>query len=102
MKPWVSFRALSSAIVEIHGPIAQLDRASDYESEGRAFESLWVHQNLKTVALLAAVFLHTIVLLFKGYFMRTPADVVWVRPQSNLLDLNTGRSDPVPLRVGLS
>jgi len=51
---------------------------------------------------LAAVFLHTIVLLFKGYFMRTPADVVWVRPQSNLLDLNTGRSDPVPLRVGLS
>ena len=24
------------------GPIAQLDRASDYESEGRAFESLWV------------------------------------------------------------
>ena len=26
------------------GPIAQLDRASDYESEGRAFESLWVRQ----------------------------------------------------------
>ena len=25
------------------GSIAQLDRASDYESEGRAFESLWVH-----------------------------------------------------------
>jgi hypothetical protein len=26
-----------------NAPIAQLDRASDYESEGRAFESLWVH-----------------------------------------------------------
>jgi hypothetical protein len=25
------------------GPVAQLDRASDYESEGRAFESLRVH-----------------------------------------------------------
>ena len=25
-----------------YAPIAQLDRASDYESEGRAFESLWV------------------------------------------------------------
>lgn len=30
-----------------YGPIAQLDRASDYESEGRAFESLWVHHNIK-------------------------------------------------------
>ena len=25
-------------------PIAQLDRASDYESEGRRFESCWAHQ----------------------------------------------------------
>src|SRR5882724_39160 len=25
-------------------PIAQLDRASDFESEGRRFESCWVHQ----------------------------------------------------------
>gem|GEM_PF-5135787 len=25
-------------------PIAQLDRASDYESEGRKFESCWAHQ----------------------------------------------------------
>tara|TARA_R110001583_G_scaffold32107_2_gene109800 strand:- start:40599 stop:40811 length:213 start_codon:yes stop_codon:yes gene_type:complete len=24
-------------------PIAQLDRASDYESEGRRFESFWAH-----------------------------------------------------------
>ena len=24
-------------------PIAQLDRASDYESEGRRFESCWAH-----------------------------------------------------------
>ena len=26
-----------------HAPIAQLDRASDYESEGRVFESPWAH-----------------------------------------------------------
>ena len=29
-------------------PIAQLDRASDFESEGRRFESCWVHQISKT------------------------------------------------------
>jgi hypothetical protein len=28
------------------GPIAQLDRASDFESEGWAFESLWDHHQL--------------------------------------------------------
>ena len=28
-----------------YAPIAQLDRASDYESEGRAFESLWVRHS---------------------------------------------------------
>ena len=28
------------------GPVAQLDRASDYESEGRAFESLRVRHNI--------------------------------------------------------
>ena len=27
-------------------PVAQLDRVSDYESEGREFESLPAHQNL--------------------------------------------------------
>ncbi len=26
-------------------PIAQLDRASDFESEGWGFDSLWVHHN---------------------------------------------------------
>ena len=30
----------------LSGPVAQLDRASDYESEGRAFESLRVHHLL--------------------------------------------------------
>ena len=32
-----------------HGPIAQLDRASDFESEGWAFESLWDRHHLPTV-----------------------------------------------------
>ena len=29
--------------VFLRAPIAQLDRASDYESEGRLFESAWAH-----------------------------------------------------------
>ena len=33
-------------IVRYLGPIAQLDRASDFESEGWAFESLWDHHQL--------------------------------------------------------
>ena len=28
-------------------PIAQLDRASDYESEGRKFESCWAHHSFQ-------------------------------------------------------
>ncbi len=30
---------------EIDAPMAQLDRAADYESVGRGFESLWAHQS---------------------------------------------------------
>ena len=33
-----------------HAPIAQLDRASDYGSEGWAFESLWVYSFLQLVS----------------------------------------------------
>jgi len=29
-------------------PIAQLDRASDFESEGWGFDSLWVHYNVRS------------------------------------------------------
>ena len=35
--------------VNHHAPVAQLDRASDYESEGRAFESLRVRHLLPNV-----------------------------------------------------
>ena len=31
------------AIILFVAPIAQLDRASGYEPEGRVFESLWAH-----------------------------------------------------------
>ena len=34
-----------------YAPLAQLDRASDYESEGRAFESLRVRHSLVLVGL---------------------------------------------------
>ncbi len=31
-----------------YAPIAQLDRATDYESVGRGFDSLWAHQAKKS------------------------------------------------------
>jgi hypothetical protein len=34
---------LSATLRRLDAPIAQLDRASDYESEGRRFESCWAH-----------------------------------------------------------
>ena len=34
---------LGVASTIIDAPIAQLDRVSDYESEGSGFESLWAH-----------------------------------------------------------
>ena len=34
---------------EKNAPIAQLDRASDYESEGRRFESCWAHHTKQGV-----------------------------------------------------
>ena len=38
--------------------IAQLDRVSDYESEGRGFESLWAHQ-LKRLEINILAFFHS-------------------------------------------
>jgi hypothetical protein len=34
-------KTLYPTVTHYLGPIAQLDRASDFESEGWAFESLW-------------------------------------------------------------
>ena len=52
---------LPSAIILLvpngQAPIAQLDRAFDYESKGHRFESCWVHHEpLTSFALLAVVF----------------------------------------------
>src|SRR5439155_6882357 len=38
-------------------PIAQLDRASDFESEGRRFESCWVHQFYQLFRLIIVILL---------------------------------------------
>ena len=35
----------TATLMNYRGPVAQLDRASDYESEGRAFESLRDHHS---------------------------------------------------------
>ena len=36
-------RTAAKYATSLSAPIAQLDRASDYESEGRVFESPWAH-----------------------------------------------------------
>jgi hypothetical protein len=42
---------------EVYAPVAQLDRASDFESEGRRFESCRVYYlRNKRVAMIAALF----------------------------------------------
>ena len=46
---WLHCRLFAAKIsVYLHAPVAQLDRAFDYESKGRAFESLRVHHFQKT------------------------------------------------------
>ena len=42
--PSSNLGAASIFYINIYALIAQLDRVSDYESEGREFESLWAHQ----------------------------------------------------------
>src|SRR6266550_2647143 len=39
-------RAAAKYAIPQPAPIAQLDRASDYESEGRVFESPWAHSGI--------------------------------------------------------
>ena len=53
-----------------HAPIAQLDRAFDYESKGHRFESCWVHHEpLTSFALLAVVF-YSFVFLGIAWFLK--------------------------------
>ena len=47
------FKAQSSFL---YAPIAQLDRAFDFESKGRRFESSWVHQLNQSASLLGTLF----------------------------------------------
>ena len=44
---WRVFQDLSENPILLHAPVAQLDRATDSGSVGRAFESLRVHQYLQ-------------------------------------------------------
>ena len=46
-----------SLVPDEHAPIAQLDRAFDYESKGHRFESCWVHHKPLTCFAPLAVFL---------------------------------------------
>ena len=43
--------AMNNCMVVVSGPLAQLDRASDFESEGREFESRRGHQYKQRLSL---------------------------------------------------
>ena len=51
-----AFFAIISLVHDEHAPIAQLDRAFDYESKGHRFESCWVHHKPLTCFAPLAVF----------------------------------------------
>lgn len=53
-----AFFAIISLVHDEHAPIAQLDRAFDYESKGHRFESCWVHHEPLTSFAPLAVFLN--------------------------------------------
>ncbi len=44
-----SAKILYCCLQALSAPVAQLDRASDFESESRGFESLRAHQSLQDV-----------------------------------------------------
>ena len=51
-------------------PIAQLDRAFDYESKGHRFESCWVHHEPPTSFALLAVAFYSFVFLSIAWFLK--------------------------------
>ena len=53
-----------------HAPIAQLDRAFDYESKGHRFESCWVHHKPPTSFALLAVVFYSFVFLNIAWFLK--------------------------------
>ena len=53
-----------------HAPIAQLDRAFDYESKGHRFESCWVHHEPPTSFALLAVVFYSFVFLSIAWFLK--------------------------------
>ena len=55
---------------EQHAPIAQLDRAFDYESKGHRFESCWVHHKPPTSFALLAVVFYSFVFLSIAWFLK--------------------------------
>ena len=55
-----SLFAIISLVHDEHAPIAQLDRAFDYESKGHRFESCWVHHEPLTSFAPLAVFLFSL------------------------------------------
>ena len=55
-----AFFAIISLVHDEHAPIAQLDRAFDYESKGHRFESCWVHHKPLTCFAPLAVFLFVV------------------------------------------
>ena len=63
------FAIISLVPSEHQAPIAQLDRAFDYESKGHRFESCWVHHKPPTSFALLAVVFYSFVFLSIAWFL---------------------------------
>ena len=91
---------------EQHAPIAQLDRAFDYESKGHRFESCWVHHKPPTsFALLAVVFLCLVflgIVLFLKRLSRALASFKKVEVRDFLLYFGTNFQVVFGVKASLS
>ena len=76
-----------------HAPIAQLDRAFDYESKGHRFESCWVHHEPPTSFALLAVVFYSFIFLSIVWFLnrgsRALAPIMEVEVRDFLLCFGT-------------
>ena len=85
--PALDFRVPGSTLPILFAPVAQLDRASDYGSEGSEFESRRVQmleqqavasQTLSEEGLLVRPSLSHFLAIFEGSFMRHDSAIFWL------------------------
>jgi hypothetical protein len=67
----------------VSAPIAQLDRAPDYESGGRRFESYWAHHKIKGYGIYSVtLFFMSVIMIVHPKMAATSATVLKARAKS--------------------